>query len=76
MLDEVGISCRTENDFIYVFKDFVVVMKRVKKNGSYIMLGKTVLDANDAYIGLNVGKTVLWHNKLGHMSKKMYVLLA
>lgn len=44
---------------MYVFKDYVVVMKSMKNNGLYILLGKTIFHASNASVSSNFDNIVL-----------------
>lgn len=50
MLDESGYICKTENGTIKITKRPYIAMKGIKKNGLYILLGKSVTKSCNAYV--------------------------
>ena len=56
---------------IKIMKDSLLVMKGVKKNGIYSLLGSTIIGTSSSLaVEQKLNKTVLWHRRLGHVSQK------
>ena len=72
VLDESGYVCKTENGKMKISRGSYVAMKGIKRNGLYILLGKTVIPQNAASVAAKVvnDQTMLWHKRLGHISQK------
>ena len=70
-LDDIGFFWRAESGILKVVKESMVVMKGAKKQGLYEVVGEIVVEGNSA-AGLITKEenTMLWHNRLGHMSEK------
>lgn len=47
-----------------------MVMKAVRNNGLYSLVGKTVIGGSVNVTNNTVDKTKLWHHRLGHVNKK------
>lgn len=45
-------------------------MKGIKKNGMYVLLGKSCVGFVNSSINSLIDKTKLWHKILGHISEK------
>lgn len=44
--------------------------KKVKQNGLYVLLSKTLIDSSNLSVNYVDDKTILWHNRLRHISEK------
>ena len=52
------------------------MMKRVKKNGIYSLLGITVIGSSSLVASTSMDNTMLWHRRLGHVSEKGLIKLS
>ena len=72
MLDEAGYTCKTESGNMKISRGSYVAMRGVKKNGLYVLLGKTL--TNSAAVANSsksvIDQTNLWHKRLGRISEK------
>ncbi|KAH9648425.1 retrovirus-related pol polyprotein from transposon TNT 1-94-like protein [Citrus sinensis] len=68
MMDEMGCSIKAENGKIEVLNKGEVIMKGVRRNGLYVLVGSVPQLGVNANISSD--KTKLWHMRLGHMSQK------
>lgn len=68
IIDQLGCSIKAENGQIEIIENGVVIMKGIRRNGLYVLvgslpqLGVTTIVTSD--------KTKLWHIRLGHMSER------
>ncbi|KAH9717014.1 hypothetical protein KPL71_021670 [Citrus sinensis] len=68
MIDQLGCSIKAENGQIEIIENGVVIMKGIRRNGLYVLvgslpqLGVTTIVTSD--------KTKLWHIRLGHISER------
>ena len=53
-----------------VSKDSMVVIKGIKKDDLYYLLGETLTRKTSVAIAPENSKAMLWHNKLGHISER------
>lgn len=65
-LESIGYSFKSENGIMKVLKGSLVVMKAMRKNSLYILLGNTIL-GGAASVEKHVDKTLIWHQRLGHI---------
>lgn len=70
MLDELGYLVKIEAGMIKVLKGSLLVMKGVRKNGIYSLLGSTVIGSVSMVAGSTSTNTMLWHKRLGHVSHR------
>ena len=72
MLDEAGYTCKTENGSMKITHGSFVAMKGIKRNGLYVLLGKTIIDSAASVNSSKhvIDQTNLWHKRLGHISEK------
>ena len=72
VLDESGYVCKTENGNMKITRGSYIAMRGVKRNGLYVLLGKTLISPTAATVAAKVSndKTMLWHKRLGHISQK------
>ena len=70
MLDSSGYIFKSDHGGLKVMKNSSIVMKRVMKNGLYVLEGSSVPVLSALYIVSDVDKAKLWHLRLGHMSAK------
>ena len=68
MLDELGYVIKLESGSLKVLKGSLVVMKGVKRNGIYSLIGSTVVGSISAVTTIN--NIMLWHKRLGHVSER------
>ncbi|XP_057811895.1 uncharacterized mitochondrial protein AtMg00300-like [Salvia miltiorrhiza] len=53
--------------FLYVMKEGIVVLKEVRKNNLYCLVGSTVVSETEAYMA---SEAELWHKRLAHVGEK------
>ncbi|KAH9681147.1 hypothetical protein KPL71_026853 [Citrus sinensis] len=68
MMDKMGCSIKTENGKIEILNKGEVIMKGVRRNGLYVLVGSVPQLGENTNITSD--KTKLWHMRLGHMSQK------
>lgn len=69
-LEAAGFSLRGEDSILKVMKGSRVVMKgQRRKNNFYVLLGSTVTGETNMTSSTE-NKTLIWHQRLGHMSEK------
>ncbi|KAL8523239.1 hypothetical protein ACS0TY_013272 [Phlomoides rotata] len=68
MFDSVGYSFQSENGELKVSRGNSVVMKGVRRNDLYFLLGSTVLSQVD--VVKEKDNTLLWHSRLAHVSER------
>ena len=76
MLDELGYMIKVEMGTIKVLKGSLLVMKGLRKNGIYLLLGSTIIGSVSAMAGSSLNNTMLWHKRLGHVSQRGLTELA
>ena len=69
-LDQVGCSIKVEYGVMKIIRGSIVIMKGNKHNGLYVLQGTAVTGDVNISSSLGLDKTVIWHLRLGHMSKK------
>lgn len=70
-LDKAGFSYKSENGTITVYKDSLVKLKGVLKDGLYMLLGNSVVqELNNVENDENTKQTQLWHRRLAHISQR------
>ena len=74
MLEKKGYNYKSEGGVLRVMKGSLVVMKGLLQNGLYVLQG-SVGTGETATTEASLDKTLLWHNRLGHMSLKGLVTL-
>ena len=67
-LISLGCTIKAENEEIQVIDKGVVVMKGVRKNGLYILVGSSPVHGISASVIRD--KTKLWHMRLAHISER------
>lgn len=55
---------------VRVYRGSLVVMKVVRVNGLYFLIGKTVIGGSVNLVRERPDKTKLWHQRLGHVSQR------
>ena len=70
MLDELGYLIKVEAGTIKVLKGSLLVMKGIRKNGIYSLLGSTIIHSISATTGSSLNNTMLWHKRLGHVTQR------
>ncbi|GJR57614.1 putative polyprotein [Tanacetum coccineum] len=78
VLDSKGFNYTSENDVLHVSKGALAVMKATKGTSSlYTLQGETITGSTSVSCSekSNSDLTMLWHMRLGHMSKKGMVIL-
>ena len=68
-LDELGYAIKMDAGLVKVMKGSLLVMKGVKKNGIYSLLGNTVIGSSSLVAGSSMNNTMLWHRRPGHVSE-------
>lgn len=56
--------------FNEISKGSLTITKGINRNSLYILLGKTYNDSLNAFVNDSMDNTILWHQRLGHMSEK------
>lgn len=74
-LDSNGYSFKSENGQMKVTKGSLVVMKALRINSLYLLIGNTIVGGTSV-AQANFDKTKLWHMRLGHVSEKGLLELA
>ena len=59
MLDELGLVVKVENGILKILKSSLIMMKGVKKNGIYSLLGSTVVGSVSTVAGSSLNTTML-----------------
>lgn len=78
-IDSLGCRTHVENGIMKIVKGALVIMKAEKIAANLFMLeGETLLEANACIVSTNEGEesTMMWHNKLGHMSERGLKILS
>ena len=70
VLDELGYSIKMECGSLKILKGSLVMLKGVKKNGIYSLLGSTVVGNVSTASGLDWKVAMLFNKRLGHMSER------
>ena len=74
MFDDLGCHIHTHNGVRTVMKNGKTLIKGVKRNGLYHVVGNPVLSAytvsSEINACMNLKQTQLWHNRLGHIGNK------
>ncbi|KAG8367168.1 hypothetical protein BUALT_Bualt16G0044500 [Buddleja alternifolia] len=73
MLDDLGYSMKLESGTLKVVKGSMVIMKGIRRNGIYSLIGCTVIGSISS---VESDRTVLWHRRLGHVSERGLVELS
>lgn len=68
VLDQLGYCFKSENGNPRVTKGSMVVMKGVRMNGMFFLLGSTVIGSVSLVTKTDMAKT--WHLRLGHVSER------
>ena len=68
MLDELGYVIKAEAGTFKISKGSLIVMKGVKKNGIYSLLGSTVVGLVSHVSSSLKNDSMLWNKRLGHIS--------
>lgn len=68
MLDQLGCSIKAENGQIQIIDKGAVVIKGIRRNGLYVLVGSVPNIRLSASVRND--KTKLWHMRLGHMSER------
>ena len=61
MLNELGFMIKVEAGTIKVLKGSLLVMKGIRKNAIYSLLGSTVIGFISTVAGSSLNNTMLWH---------------
>ena len=67
-MNQVGCSIKTENINLQIEENGLIIMKGIKINGLYVLVGSITMPAITASVSNN--RTKLWHMRLAHISKK------
>ena len=70
MIDDLGYTIKVERGDLKILKGSLIVMKGVKKNGIYSLLGNTVVGSLSTVTDSKINETMLWHRRLGHVSQR------
>ena len=68
MIDKIGCNIKAENGQLQVLNKDEVIMRGIRKNGLYVLVGSVPQLGVNASISSD--KTKLWHMRLEHMSQK------
>ena len=68
MVDQLGSTIKAENGEIQVLDQGKIIMKWVRKNGLYILVGSSLVHGILASVTRD--KTKLWHMRLAHISER------
>ncbi|KAH9752645.1 hypothetical protein KPL71_014775 [Citrus sinensis] len=68
MVDQSGCTIKAKNGEIQVLDQGKIVMKGVRKNGLYILVGSSLVQGISASVTRD--KTKLWHMRLAHISER------
>ncbi|XP_052296995.1 uncharacterized mitochondrial protein AtMg00300-like [Citrus sinensis] len=68
MVDQAGCIIKAENGEIQVLDQGKIVMKGVRKNGLYILVGSSTEQGISTSVTRD--KTKLWHMRLAHISER------
>ncbi|XP_073273290.1 uncharacterized mitochondrial protein AtMg00300-like [Primulina huaijiensis] len=69
-LDKIGYTFKVENKVLKVSKGALVMMKGIRNNGLYSLVGSTIIGSAAAVAKGDGNKTQLWHKRLGHASEQ------
>lgn len=78
-IDSLGCRTHVENGIMKIVKGALVIMKAEKIAANLFMLeGETLLEANACIVSTNEEEesTMMWHNKLGHISERGLKILS
>lgn len=78
-IDSLGCRTHVENGIMKIVKGALVIMKAEKIAANLFMLeGETLSEANACIVSTNEEEesTMMWHNKLGHMSERGLKILS
>ncbi|KAG8376371.1 hypothetical protein BUALT_Bualt09G0056100 [Buddleja alternifolia] len=76
VLDELGYSIKVETGILKILKGSFVLMKGVRKNGIYSLLGNTVIGSVSIVTENSMEKGTILHQRLGHVSEKGLIELS
>ena len=68
MIDQSGCTIKAENGEIQILEQGKIVMRGVRKNGLYILVGFSPVQGISASVTRD--KTKLWHMRLAHISER------
>ncbi|KAH9751577.1 hypothetical protein KPL71_014347 [Citrus sinensis] len=67
-VDQSSCSIKAENGELQVTKNGIVIMKGIRRNGLYVLIGSP--SSPGVIASVSRDKTKLWHMRLAHMSEK------
>lgn len=70
MLEKARYNIKTESEILKVNKESLTIIKRVIKNGLYLLVGRTVMGEVSFIQDQNLDKVKMWHLRLGHIGQK------
>ena len=76
MLDELGYLIKVELKTLKIVKGSMILMKGIKKNEIYSLLGSTVVGSVASVVGSSMNNAMQWHKRLGHVSHRGLIELA
>ena len=76
MLYELGLVVKLETGTLKIMKGSLIVMKGIKKNGIYFLLGSIMVGPVSTVASSSLNTAMLWHKRLGHVSEKGLTELA
>ena len=68
VMDQVGCNTKAENGNLQIQDKDLIIMKGIKKNGLYVLVGSTTMPAITTIVSND--KTKLWHMRLAHMNER------
>lgn len=66
----MGYWFKYENGTLEVLKESMVIMKGVRKNNLYSLVGKTIIGVTSIVTQPKIDKIRFWHMRLGYFIKK------
>ena len=66
-VDQSGCSIKAKNGELQVTKNGIVIMKGIRRNGLYVLIGSS--SSPGVIVSVTIDKTKLWHIRLAHMSE-------
>lgn len=68
VIDQLGCSIKAENGEIQVIENGTIIIKGIRRNGLYVLVG--TIPILGVIASVSSDKTKLWHIRLAHMSEK------
>ncbi|KAH9782991.1 hypothetical protein KPL71_009148 [Citrus sinensis] len=68
VMDQASCSIKAENGNLHIEENGLVIMKGIRRNGLYVLVGSIAMLAITTSVSSD--RTKLWHMRLAHMSEK------